>query len=999
MTADLAALSRDKVIGVNASPLQDARLGRSADVYCVSDRRFLLDGAKGAIAAGAVGSMRVFAGYCAGIIADDDIHYVRILGGSGASADLRAGVYHGGSVVCFAAQIALWAGASRIVLHGCEHDYSAGRFYEAGRPDPRAVAMAPQNLARIVALARTQRCDVACAGPSSLLGDGGGRAVAGLLKLDREVGMQHIRTLDIKQDYIALFGSGPSVDAMDPAELDHIWSRCFTISLNYAPVALQSHLNMWSDRRVGDFLLEHYRHRSKDRLLLTQKAHARSLEGLVDYEFDRRADGLSGNFTLVWALQLIERYWPDKTVLLFGADLRADDPVILKWYDAHTDHDARHRGRGFDAARRLDQCKAQLAAHCRSPRIINCTPASALDLYDRKDWRDVLPLRVAQLTPSPLAGAPAHLSNIINRYTPHHSTSVLRMGKSAGRRSNLWWDYDISAPGPAELDSVIASADLIHLHGRPYPVGLQGKPALMQYHTPPGAYKPRRTHGEHNGRKLVIAQYHPRFYTDAAIVPNLIDIHDPTFRPDAKNQDRIKIFYSWATEHVGGWSDKGSRQTRDILSRIAARYGPAVEIVVMTDRPHDECMAQKRSADICIDECITGSYHLSSLEGCAVGAVTFNALDALTAGYIREVTGATSHPFQVTSINALEDQLAELIEDRALLRRRQSQAREWMETHWDPAERVKRFIRAYYDVLLYGRVGGSSEEGAMPVAQRAPIAQRRSGDPALASVSRRNPALAIQSLIRPPPAVRRVAYTAGAPMQHLGARQGAAREEWKNPRPVGQSHEGLFMRHAGREICVIGCGPSLFETRRAQLGDAVTIGINFAFQHLDALDYHAFHSAEVVDAVSGHLDHHRFLLPETLVRGAGGASAKSRREAPSLPAAFVYPLQNPYENSPARKHMEIRKDAAILTWTSAAHSALHLAAFMGASRIRLIGMDCRAFPDGRVHFDTPLMPAYGAQRWDSNARHRSGLDWAVRVLGAAGVEVIEETAPSRQAAV
>lgn len=180
LEADLAGLGGERVIGVNASPLVDGRLGRPADLYCVSDRRFLLDPDKLRIARMATGSVRVFAGYCAGLIEETDIQYVRILGGLGASADPLAGVYHGGSVVCFAAQIALWTGAAQIVLHGCEFDYGQGRFYEPGRPDPRSLRLVQRCMWLIVHAAGIRRSEILCAGRSRLLGDMGDRPVPGL---------------------------------------------------------------------------------------------------------------------------------------------------------------------------------------------------------------------------------------------------------------------------------------------------------------------------------------------------------------------------------------------------------------------------------------------------------------------------------------------------------------------------------------------------------------------------------------------------------------------------------------------------------------------------------------------------------------------------------------------------------------------------------------------------------------------------------------------------
>ena len=65
----------------------------------------------------------------------------------------------------------------------------------------------------------------------------------------------------------------------------------------------------------------------------------------------------------------------------------------------------------------------------------------------------------------------------------------------------------------------------------------------------------------------------PAFYTDALIVPNMIDIWDKAFQSEKKPKHPIKIFYSWASEQKGGWSDKGSTPTIAILQQIQSKYG------------------------------------------------------------------------------------------------------------------------------------------------------------------------------------------------------------------------------------------------------------------------------------------------------------------------------------------------------------------------------------------------------------------------------------------
>jgi hypothetical protein len=179
---DLSLLAGDCVIGVNSVAHVQDRLGRALDYYCVSDRRFLTSQEGPRHAAAARPALRVFAGYCHGLLDGPDIHYVRIVPGDTAFDDIRHGFCHGCSVALFAAQLAAWLGAAEVRLHGMECDYSAGRFDEptgsGTRPHdlgifPR-VAKTAEALAALLAR-RGARLSVA--GPSRLTGSFGARAV------------------------------------------------------------------------------------------------------------------------------------------------------------------------------------------------------------------------------------------------------------------------------------------------------------------------------------------------------------------------------------------------------------------------------------------------------------------------------------------------------------------------------------------------------------------------------------------------------------------------------------------------------------------------------------------------------------------------------------------------------------------------------------------------------------------------------------------------------
>jgi hypothetical protein len=298
-----------------------------------------------------------------------------------------------------------------------------------------------------------------------------------------------------------------------------------------------------------------------------------------------------------------------------------------------------------------------------------------------------------------LAGAPVHLSKILNKYTSVDSLCVVKKTFTRSLIKNLNWDYDFVAPNKKLLHDLFDWADLIHFHQSVYCcINCKGR-SLIQYHAEPVDYQAFQTHAAWNGKKLVIAQYHPLFYSDASIVPNMIDIWAPQYCPGPKPADRVKIFYSWAFDSKKGWGRKGSQETMKILQQIQKRYPGFVQLDVLTNAPYEKCLAEKRDAHICIDECVTGSYHLQSLEGCSVGAATINNLSRPVLKNMQAVSQTSSHPFVCSDISGLFDLLCDLIEHPDKLFQLGQRARAWMEKYWDPRTLVNLYLKHYEKLL------------------------------------------------------------------------------------------------------------------------------------------------------------------------------------------------------------------------------------------------------------------------------------------------------------
>ncbi|MEM9023251.1 MAG: hypothetical protein AAGB22_05900 [Bacteroidota bacterium] len=205
---------------------------------------------------------------------------------------------------------------------------------------------------------------------------------------------RHFRELYISQPYIAVFASGHSVEQLSERDIARIRERSFMITMNYAPVKLRGHLNKWSDFGVTTWINERYQNRPKDHLFLARERALRrgntELVPKVDYWFNERKERLGGHLTLVWLLQLLERHFADKTVLLFGLDLQYYSADRAKWYDDYTDHDKHYRKR-LDWEFTHRQCAHQMDQFVKRPgQFRNCNPDSAYHRFAKVNWKEVL---------------------------------------------------------------------------------------------------------------------------------------------------------------------------------------------------------------------------------------------------------------------------------------------------------------------------------------------------------------------------------------------------------------------------------------------------------------------------------------------------------------------------------------------------------------------------------------------------------------------------------
>ena len=262
-----------------------------------------------------------------------------------------------------------------------------------------------------------------------------------------------------------------------------------------------------------------------------------------------------------------------------------------------------------------------------------------------------------------LAWAPEAIADITNRYTEHTAEVV--------------W-----AP------EVISKCDVVHFHNMAIP---HAGPQLIQYHSEPARV-------ELDGapvRKLVIAQYHATLseYLGCFVVRNPVDIDCPE-----NPSDKVRIGYSPSIkERRNEFYDKGYERTVAILERIAKHW--PIEFDVITGVPLAECLERKAACNVIIDECVTGSYHRSALEGAAMGKLTICWLKPEVRKVLMDACGGPS-PFLNVHINKLQDILWS-IADRGVepLMKVGLDTRGWFEQYWNPADVAAEYVKHYEAVV------------------------------------------------------------------------------------------------------------------------------------------------------------------------------------------------------------------------------------------------------------------------------------------------------------
>ena len=199
--------------------------------------------------------------------------------------------------------------------------------------------------------------------------------------------------------------------------------------------------------------------------------------------------------------------------------------------------------------------------------------------------------------------------------------------------------------------------------------------------------------------QLVIAQYPERFFPNAKVVPNMVPQDNPLYKPSKTNQDIDIIFTpSWErSAWEARWDTKGLPETKIILNKLNKRYKYSTKIY--RQLPLEQIMSLKNRSKLILDEMVTGSYHLSALEGLSLGKPVLTYLDKRTEKVLKYISGSNDIPFINTKLEELELVAKSLLDNEDTINIIGKDSRKWIETYWKDKKLALHFKNIYEDLL------------------------------------------------------------------------------------------------------------------------------------------------------------------------------------------------------------------------------------------------------------------------------------------------------------
>ncbi len=326
---------------------------------------------------------------------------------------------------------------------------------------------------------------------------------------------------------------------------------------------------------------------------------------------------------------------------------------------------------------------------------------------------------IMHLSTAPLVGAPGAICRSLNMHAGFEARWAV-LDAAVGSYDKMVFDLDLQwSKDREEIIDLVNRCDVLHLHNF---IGLdsvlfspinfrfmwkQGRPMVRHFHSTP-QWISRSLHCTEAEvlacpiPKVVIAQFHERYFPTAKLVPNIV--FPPTLKRVRALTAPLRIGYApsrFGSARAARWDTKGYPETVKLLRRVvrsAGRLGIGVELELIEQVSHAECLRRKLECDIFIDDLVTGSYHLNTLEALSAGVACLTYLDRRTQQAITDLTGRSDFPALSVGLEHAHGVLLALCQDRDAVRSIGAQSRQWMARHWDPVDSARHFIDTYSQI-------------------------------------------------------------------------------------------------------------------------------------------------------------------------------------------------------------------------------------------------------------------------------------------------------------
>ena len=314
---------------------------------------------------------------------------------------------------------------------------------------------------------------------------------------------------------------------------------------------------------------------------------------------------------------------------------------------------------------------------------------------------------------SNLAQNPDLWAKTIGEYTEHH-TAIVDWGKKIlsiwNKEQKKFINQDIAGSSVDFFDSLIKSFkfDFVHFNDTFIPFSNYRKKSLIHYHS---SCKFRKTSLDYDGYKIANAPHVANGDYSLEVKPILwypMDLNTKIYNSTNVIDDKIIICYTptrldpFKKNNKVNMHSKGYSQTISILEDLKNKYPNYIDYIFHTKTPKKTVLTSKSNSNIIIDECITGNYHMSGLEGLAMGKMVIGWVNENNKKLFSTLFPETnSFPYENVHIDNLKFYLEDLIQNKKidLVLQKGRESRLWMQKSWNLNKVINQMLAHYNEVL------------------------------------------------------------------------------------------------------------------------------------------------------------------------------------------------------------------------------------------------------------------------------------------------------------